>query len=101
MMEDCFIYFQKWKKRNWSFFCKLSLFLNYYDNDGKCVPSKTQKRLYSYICKKCKMVTFLDFEKAANEKTVIFSKERQVLVKARKKFPMKKLNDRKKKERVK
>ena len=35
------------------------------------------------------MVTFLDFEKAANEKTVIFSKERQVLVKARKKFPMK------------
>lgn len=78
------------KKKKLKFFCKLSLFLNYYDNDGKCVPSKTQKRLNSYICKKCKMVTFLDFEKAANEKTYFF-KGKTSFSQGKKKIPDEKI----------
>lgn len=38
------------------------------------------KKTYSFECKKCKIITFIDFEKIANEKCVFFLKQRVLLV---------------------
>ena len=48
---------------------------------------KQKKKLYSFECKECKMITFLDLEKIANEKSVVFFlKKRKILLKARENF---------------
>ena len=44
------------------------------------------KRLYPFECKQCKMITFVDFKHLANEKSVVFLKERQTLIKVRRKL---------------
>ena len=36
--------------------------------------------------KQCKMTTFVHFKQVANEKCVVFLKQRQILIKARRKF---------------
>ena len=44
-----------------------------------------QKILYLFTSKKCKILTFFDCKIAANENCVIYLKEKQILVHARKK----------------
>ena len=34
------------------------------------------EKTYSFECKKCKIITFVDFEKIANEKCVVILKQR-------------------------
>ena len=82
-MENSFLYYQKCKKMNCNFFSYFKIFLNNYDNDGECVLDETQKRLDSFLCPFCEMVTFLDFEKAANKKAVILLKRCHFLVRLR------------------
>ena len=54
------------------FYSYFKIFLINYDNDGNCTLDKMKKRLYSFLCTLFKMVTFLDLEKATNEKNSNF-----------------------------
>ena len=51
--------------------------LSNYNEDGKCLLNEAQRKLYIFLCPKCKTVTFLNFEQIANEVTVICLKNRQ------------------------
>ena len=69
-----------------------SFSLNSYNNEGKCILNETEKKLYSFQRKDCKIITFLDLEKIENEKSVFFfKKRRKVLLRVREKFPEEKL----------
>ena len=71
---DMSSYHQKCQKNQRNFYYFFKIQLNNYDEDGKCLLDEVQRRQYSFLCPLCKMVTFLDFIKAANESCVIFLK---------------------------
>ena len=71
----------KMQKNECNFYHFFKVLLNDYDGDAKCLLDKVEKRHYSFLCPLCKMVTFSDFERAANESWVIFLKRRQSVVK--------------------
>ena len=52
-----------------------------YGNNCKCVLDETHKRLYSFLCPSCKMVSFLNFELAANDACIIYLKRQQFVIK--------------------
>ena len=64
-----------------------SNFLKFMRRLWKYALDETQKELYSFECKECKMISFLDFEKIGNEKSIVFLKQKRTAIcKARKKF---------------
>ena len=69
-----FLCYRRCKKNQYNFFQLFKIPLNNFDD---C------ERLYSCCCPLCKMVTFLDFKKAANEECVHYLKERQFVAKLR------------------
>ena len=84
-VKNGFTYYQRCKKKNCSFHASFYLFLDYYIDSSNCVLREMQKILYSFTSKKCKILTFFDCKIAANENCVIYLKEKQILVQARKK----------------
>ena len=70
-MENRFFYYQRFKNKNCYFYDCFPVFLDYYGNEGNCALQEAQKRLYSFECKQCKMITFVDFKQVANEKYVV------------------------------
>ena len=97
-MENCFTYYQRCKSKNCTFYSSFCLILDFYDDNGNCVLQETQKRLYSFTCKECKMLTFFYFKLAATEKCVVYLKQRQVLIKDRRKIHKEKIKWEEKKE---
>ena len=78
-MKNYFQFYQKYQKKNQhccNFYQFFKILLANYDDSGKCVLNKAQKRLHSFYDNMknviCKMITFLDFEKAANECAIVF-----------------------------
>ena len=55
-----------------------------FDDNGKCVLDEAHKRLYSFLCPSCKMISFWNFETAANEACIIYLKRRQFVGNLRK-----------------
>lgn len=78
-------FYQRCKKKNCSFHASFCLFLDYYIDSSNYVLQEMQKILYLFTSKKCKILTFFDCKIAANENCVIYLKEKQILVHARKK----------------
>ena len=103
-VKNGFTYYQRCKKKNCSFHASFYLFLDYYIDSSNCVLREMQKILYSFTSKKCKILTFFDCKIAANENCVIYLKEKQILVQARKKkkrkYTRKRWSGRKEKEPV-
>lgn len=50
--------------------------LNSYNEMGNCVLNETERKVFCFECNKCRMITFIDFEKIANRACVILMKER-------------------------
>ena len=78
---DMFSYHQKCKKIVTIFFFLISL--NNYNDDGKCLLDKAQKRQFSFLCPFCKMVTFLNFEEPVSKNAIIYLKRQQFVTKLR------------------
>ena len=85
-MENHFFYYERCKNKNWNFYTCFKFFFDFYDEKGNCILPETEKRLYSFECKECRMITFLDFEQAGNEKFIVFLKQRLILINARRRF---------------
>ena len=72
-MENYLSYW-KCKKSCCNFYQVFKIPLANYNNSGKCMVDKVQKRHYSFYCQACKMITFSDFEEATNECAFVFLK---------------------------
>ena len=83
MWGDYFSYYQKCNKKRCNFYQYFRIPLANYDDNGKCVLDKAHKRLYSFLCPSWKMVSFLNFETAANDACIIYLKRWQFVVKLR------------------
>ena len=47
---------------------------NFYDSSGKCILSLEKQCCYSYFFRKCKTVTFLDFNETITIKAIEYTK---------------------------
>lgn len=74
-MESIF-YIQRCKNNNCNFYQNFTISLNSYDKKGKCIISEKKKTFFLQM-QKCQMITFVKFEKIANENCIILLKERR------------------------
>ena len=66
-MSNYFLNCQKCNKNRCNYYQFFKTPLTNYDDNGRCVLNEAQKRLYSFLCPLCKMISFLNLETAANE----------------------------------
>ena len=70
-MENHFFYYKRCKNKNLNFCTCFKFFLDFYEEKGNCVLPGAEKRLCSFECNECKMITFLDFKQATEEKCIV------------------------------
>lgn len=84
---ESFFYRQRCKNTNCNFYQDFTIPLNSYDGKGKCILNVIEQKIYSFNCRKCWMITVVNFEKIAIENCVILLKEKQKkILEARTKF---------------
>ena len=72
-------------------FYYFKIWLNDYDENGKCLLNKIPKKTFYVFCLKFKSITYLDFDQIANEKTVLIFKKRQKFFMVRQKIKVEKI----------
>ena len=85
-MEKPFFHYERCKNKNCNFYGCFKFFFYFYDEKGNCIFPESEKRFYSFECKVCRMITFLDFKQAANENCIVFLKQRLTLLDARRRL---------------
>ena len=64
---ESFFFPQICKNNNCNVYQNFTIPLNSYDEKGRCIMNETEQKIYSFECNKCRMITFVNFEKVANE----------------------------------
>ena len=70
---ESFFFLQRCKNNNRNVFQHFTISLNSYNE--KCILNETEQKLFSFECNKCRMITFVDFEKIANEVCITLLKK--------------------------
>ena len=74
---ESFFFLQRYKNNNCNVYQHFTILLNSYNEKGKCILNETEQKLFSFKCNKCRMITFVDFEKITNEVCITLLKERR------------------------
>ena len=74
---ESFFFLQRCKNNNCNVYQHFTILLNSYNEKGKFILNETEQKLFSFKCNKCRMITFVDFEKIANEVYITLLKERR------------------------
>ena len=88
---DQLFHYQRCRNNNCNFYHYFPISLNSNNDERKYIFDETEKKLYLFEYKECKMITFLDIETITIEKIFVFfffflKKKRTVLLKARENF---------------
>ena len=69
---DQLFHYQRCRNNNCNFYHYFPISLNSKNDERKYILDETEKKLYLFEYKECKMITFLDIETITIEKRVVF-----------------------------
>ena len=69
---DQLFHYQRCRNNNCNFYHYFPISLNSNNDERKYILDETEKKLYLFEYKECKMITFLDIETITIEKRVVF-----------------------------